>query len=123
MPSQTITLKNFAGTNVVYTLISYVGNTATYAKQGASLLDSSRLLLQLKENGATNRIVGKLSIPTVGVIPATGQSGVLWKEVGSLDLSSVLGASSDAAKDFAAQFASLAGSDAVKNLYTLGMQV
>lgn len=123
MPSPTITLKNFAGANVVYTLVSFVGNTATYAKQGTSLLDSSRLTLQIKENGSTNRIVGKLSIPTVGVVPATGQTGVLWKEVGSFDLSSVLGASNDAAKDFAAQFASFTGNDAVKNLYTLGMQV
>lgn len=120
MPA-TITLKNAANADVVYTFASRVGFVETYYKAGATLNDTARLVLNLKENAATNRVTAKLSIPTSGVIPSTGLTGVLWTEVGSIDLTAVRAASSAAALDFHAQFASLAGNAAVKLLYTTGV--
>lgn len=120
MPA-TITLKNAAAVDQIYTFASRVGNVETYYKSGATLNDMARLQLNLKENAATNRITAKLSIPTTGTIPSTGLAGVLWTEVGSIDLTAVRAATSAAASDFIAQFASLAGSNAVKLLYTTGV--
>lgn len=120
MPA-TITLKNAAAVDQIYTFASRSGNVETYYKAGATLNDMARLQLNLKENAATNRITAKLSIPTTGTIPSTGLAGVLWTEVGSIDLTAVRAATSAAAADFIAQFASLAGSDAVKLLYTTGV--
>lgn len=120
MPA-TITLKDAAGVDQIYTFASRSGNVETYYKAGATLNDMARLQLNLKENAATNRITAKLSIPTTGTIPSTGLAGVLWTEVGSIDLTAVRAAKSEAAADFIAQFASLAGSNAVKLLYTTGV--
>lgn len=120
MPA-TITLKNAAAVDQIYTFASRVGNVETYYKAGVTLNDMARLQLNLKENAATNRITAKLSIPTTGTIPSTGLAGVLWTEVGSIDLTAVRAATSAAAADFIAQFASLAGSNAVKLLYTTGV--
>lgn len=120
MPA-TITLKGAAGVDQIYTFASRSGNVETYYKAGATLNDMARLQLNLKENAATNRITAKLSIPTTGTIPSTGLAGVLWTEVGSIDLTAVRAAKSEAAADFIAQFASLAGSNAVKLLYTTGV--
>lgn len=120
MPA-TITLKNAAAVDQIYTFASRVGNVETYYKAGVTLNDMARLQLNLKENAATNRITAKLSIPTTGTIPSTGLAGVLWTEVGSIDLSAVRAATSAAAADFMAQFASLAGSNALKLLYTTGV--
>lgn len=117
----TITLKNAAAVDQIYTFASRSGNVETYYKSGATLNDMARLQLNLKENAATNRITAKLSIPTTGTIPSTGLAGVLWTEVGSIDLTAVRAATSAAAADFIAQFASLAGSNAVKLLYTTGV--
>lgn len=116
-----ITLKNAAGANVVYTESGHDKDTVTFLKAGASLLDSSKLALTLRRGGNTNRVVAKLSIPSVGVVPSTGVPGVKWTEVGSFDLSAVLAADTEAATDFMAQFASLAGSDVVKRMYTTGV--
>lgn len=116
-----ITLKDKDNADVVYTEISHVGNTRTYLHKGASLMDSAKLTLSVKENGKTNRIVGKLSVPTVGTNPSSATPSVLWTEIGSFDLASVLVASAAAAEDFIAQFGSLAGSDTVKSLYTNGV--
>lgn len=120
MPA-TITLKNAANVDQIYVFASRVGNVETYYKSGATINDMARLQLNLKENAATNRVTAKLSIPTTGIIPSTGLSGVLWTEVGSIDLSAVRAATSVAANDFIAQFASLAGHNAVKLLYTTGV--
>lgn len=120
MPAS-ITLKNSANADVIYVFASRVGSVETYYRAGATLNDTSRLTLNLKENAATNRVTAKLSIPTSGVIPSSGLAGVLWTEIGSLDLSAVRSASNAAALDFHAQFASLAGNAAVKLLYTTGV--
>lgn len=117
----TITLKTVGNVDVVYVLASQVGNTKTFISAGSSLLAQKRLVLQLKEGPKTNRVVGKLSIPTVGM-NADGIPVVSWTEVGSFDLGAVLAASSTAANDFMAQFVSLAGSDVVKTMYTTGVQ-
>lgn len=116
-----ITLKDKNNANVIYVEVSHVGNTRTYIHKGASLMDSAKLSLSVKENGKTNRIVGKLSVPTVGTNPSSAVPSVLWTEVGSFDLSSVLIASAPAAEDFIAQFSSLTGSETVKSLYTNGV--
>lgn len=116
-----ITLKDKDDADVVYVEVSHVGNTRTYIHKGASLMDSARLTLTVKENGKTNRIVGKLSVPTVGTNPSSVVPSVLWTEVGSFDLSSVLVADASAAEDFIAQFGSLASSETVKSLYTTGV--
>lgn len=117
----TITLKDKDDVDVVFTLGSRNGNQEVFYSAGSSLLDTKRLTLNLKENAATNRIIAKLSVPTVGTIPSTGIPGVLWTEIGSFDLSAVRSASNDAANNFVAMFASLAGCNYVKSLYTTGV--
>lgn len=118
----TITLKDRLSANVVYTLASRVGNTRTFVSSGTSLLGQRRLVLQLKENAQTNRVIAKLSIPTTGT-DAAGKPVVSWTEVGSFDLSAVLAASTTDAEDFLAQFASLVGHADVKAMYVTGVQV
>lgn len=122
MPSN-ITLKNRNNVDVVFVPRETSGNNLTYISAGASLLGRLKLDLALRENGNTNRIVGKLSIPTVGVNPQTGVAGVLWTEVGSCDLTAVKAASSDAADDFVAMWASLAASPALAALYKTGARL
>lgn len=119
--SATIILKDKDGADVVFTEVSHNGNTVVYVCAGDSLLAQQRLTLTVNAKGQTNRIIAKLFDPTVEVVPSTGVPGVLWTEVGSFDLTSVLAASSDAANNFIAKFASLAGSDRVKALYTTGV--
>lgn len=117
----TITLKDKDNADVVFTLGSRNGSIEQYYHNGSSLLDTARLTLNLKENAAVNRIIAKLSVPTVGTIPSTGVPGVLWTEIGSFDLGAVRAASNDAGLNFIAMFASLASSDKVKSLYTTGV--
>lgn len=116
-----ITLKDKDGVDVVFNEVSRNGNSRTYICPGSTLLDTKRIILNLNEKGATNRVTGKLSVPSVGVNPSTGVSGVLWTEVGSFDLSSVLAADSNAALNFIAMFSAFVASDTVKNLYTTGV--
>lgn len=116
----TITLKDSLDADVVFTENGRVGNSRLFVHAGASLLDTARITIGLVEKGATNRVIAKLSVPSVGIIPSTGVSGVLWTEVGSMDLSSVRAASSEAADNFIAMFASLAGAAIIESLYTTG---
>lgn len=117
-----ITLKDKALVNHVFVPRSAANNTVVYVAPGSTLLDAKKLELTLKDNGPTNRVIGKLSLPTVGVAPGTGVSGVQWTEVGSFDLSSVKVATSAAAEDFVAMFASLLASDAVKSMFVSGVR-
>jgi hypothetical protein len=121
MPLATIVLKNAANVDQTFSLAGVTANTVTYIKAGASLLETQRLEINLKNGKATNRVVGKLSVPSVGTNPSTGISGVQWTEVGSYDLTSVLAASATAAADFAALFGSLANHTATKTPYTTGV--
>lgn len=120
MPLATIVLKNAANVDQTYTLAGVSGNVATYYKAGSTLLAKSVLTLTLVNNKGTNRVIPKLSIPTVGTNPSTGLPSVQYTEIGSSDLTSVLAASAADALDFHAQFASLLGHAAVKTPYTTG---
>lgn len=117
-----IILKDSADANVTFVPRNTQGNQVLYVAAGTSLLDVKRLELTLKDNGPTNRVVGKLSIPTAGANPQTGLQGVQWTEIGSFDLSSVKVASTDAAEDFFALWASFAGHDAVKTMFVDGVR-
>jgi hypothetical protein len=121
MPLATIVLKNNANVDQTFTLSGVTGNSVSYIMAGSSLLATRKLDIVIKRGKATNRIVGKLSVPSVGVNPSTGISGVQWTEVGSFDLSSVLSADSAAALDFAAMFGSLANHAATKTPYATGV--
>lgn len=116
----TITLKNKANADVVFTEYAHQGNEILLRSPGTSLLDTKQLSIVLRPNGATNRVMAKLSVPTVGVIPTSGVQSILWTEVGSFDLSSVKAATTEAADDFIAMFGSLANSNTVKRLYSHG---
>lgn len=116
----TIVLKDRNDADVTFTEARHDGNSIEFISRGSNLQDTKRLVLTLRPNGATNRVLGKLSIPTVGTIPATGMAGVLFTEVGSFDLSSVKVASQEAADDFIAMFGSLASSGTVESLFTHG---
>lgn len=116
-----IVLKNKDNADVTYTLVDRRANTAIYMAGGESLLSRSRLTLSLNERSQTNRVIGRLEIPTVldaapGIVP-----GIAYKEIGSFDLSSVLAASSDDALNFIAQFKSLVATDVVKTMYADGI--
>ena len=117
-----IILKNKANVDVVFVPRNTAGNVVTYVAPGATLLGAMRLDLNLKEGGLTNRVVGKLSVPTVGVNPTTGVNGVQWTEVGSFDLSSVKSATTVAAEDFFAMWKSLAGHAAVEAMFRDGVR-
>jgi hypothetical protein len=118
----TITLKDAAAADVVFTLQSVQGRVHHFVHAGESLLDSERLHLSIVDQGKVARIKGALFIPTVGTNPSTGLPSVLWQEAGSFDLTSVKAASSVSAEDFVARFASLASSEYVASMYTTGVQ-
>lgn len=120
MPASTITLKNKAGSNVVFGLRSITGDKASYVSAGTSLADVKRLDLSIKEHSATFRVIGKLSVPTAVKCDGTCQD-VGWTEVGSFDLSSVKAASTEAAEDFLAMFSSFVESPEVAAAYTTGV--
>lgn len=122
MPSN-IVLKNAAAANVTFAHRNTAGGTNVFVSAGTNLLDSKKLELTLKEGGQTNRVVGKLSVPSTGINPETGLVSVQWTEVGSFDLSSVKVASTLAQDDFLAMFASLADHAAVKSLFKTGASI
>lgn len=113
-------LKNAANVDVTYVETQRSGTQRVFVHAGDSLLEQSKVTLSIVSKDKTNRVLGKLSIPTVEIIPSTGIPGVVWTEVGSIDLSSVLAASTASANDFMAQFASLVASDVVKQMYVSG---
>lgn len=114
-----IILKDAANADVVYVESRRYGNSVDFIHMGANLLERSRIVLTLNENGKTNRVLGKLSIPTVQD-DSNGVPTVVYTEVGSFDLSSVLVADAAVAEDFMAQFGSLIANQAVKLMYTTG---
>lgn len=117
-----IVIKNKALVDVTFSPRSNAANNVTYVASGVSLLDSKRIDLALKDNGPTNRVIGKLTIPTVGANPSTGVNGVLWTEIGSIDLTAVKGATTVAAEDFHALFVNFVASDAVKQMFLAGVR-
>lgn len=117
-----LVLKDKLNADVTYTLADRRQNSAVFVHKGSSLLEKSRVTLQLIERAKTNRVVGKLEIPTV--LESTDPSvvdSVAYTEIGSFDLSSVLAANAVDAEDFMAQFASLVSGAAVKAMYTDGI--
>lgn len=120
MPSNTITLKDKAGANVVFALRSITGDKASYVSAGSSMLENRRLDLQVKENKDTVRVVGKLSVPTVD---AAGEccTPTQFTEVGSFDLSSVKSADTASQENFLALFSSFVGGVEVAAAYTTGV--
>lgn len=117
----TITLKDSADANVVYILRNRSGNSATFAGPNDTLLGTPKLVLSLDERPNTNRIVGKLSIPTVADATSEFRTAeIIYTEVGSFDLSAVKAASATDAAEFYAQFKSLIASDAVREMFLSG---
>lgn len=117
-----IVLKDKNDANVTYVLQSIQGRVHHFVSAGDNQLDAKRLHLQIVDQGRVARIKGALFIPTVGTNPSTGLPAVSYQEAGSFDLTSVKVASSTDAEDFMAQFASLASSEYVANMYTSGVQ-
>lgn len=116
-----ITLKDAANADVVYTARQLSGNVAKFTAPSGSLMGKPALELQLNEKANTNRIVGKLSIPTVMDCPDQCKvPTVSYTEVGSFDLAAVKFASAVDAENFYAQFKSLVASDAVRNMFLFG---
>lgn len=116
-----ITLLNADATSVVYAARQISGNAARFTGPSVSLLGKPSIDLQLNEKANTNRVVGKLSIPTVkdaadpAKVPFVG-----YTEVGSFDLAAVKFASATDAENFYAQFVSLVQSEAVRNMFLSG---
>lgn len=119
MPN-TITLKDKAGANVVYTLRQQMADRSIYIATGASISENRRLELQVKDNGKTVRVIGKLSVPTKGSC-TSGCSTDAFTEVGSFDLSSVKVADELSMDNFLAQFSSFIASPAVSDAYKTGV--
>lgn len=116
-----ITLKNRENADVIYTKRAQMGATSEFTSAGATLLSTSKLHLTINEKANVNRIVGKLSIPTVQDCPDQCKvPSVAYTETGSFDLSSVKFANVQQAEDFYAQFKSLVSSDAVRNMFLSG---
>lgn len=117
-----LTLKNNANGDVVFTLKNRNGNTAVFTNAGTTgLLGRATLSLQLVERANTNRVIGKLSVPTVvDDVAASAVPVVAYTEVGSFDLSAVLAATAADALDFTAMFKSLVSNQAVIDMYLSG---
>ena len=117
-----ITLKNAANADVVYNLARKAGNTAYFVSAGASLLEKSRLTLQIVEKTDTNRVVGKLSVPSILECPDQCVTPkVAYTEIGSFDLTAVLASKPADLENFFAQFKSLISSAAVRAMYEDGI--
>lgn len=115
-----ITLKDRNAVDKVFTKVAQTGNTVEFTCAGTNLQNSMSLALTLKKNSKTNRIVGRLTVPTTHVPSATGLEEVAYTEVGSFDLSAVRFASAAAAEDFVALFSSLLASASVESMYLSG---
>lgn len=117
-----IVLKNHNNVDVTYTLRDRRSGTAIFMAPGDTLAGRSRLTLSIVERDNTNRVVGKLEIPTILECPDTCQPAKLaYTEVGSFDLSAVKFASAEDAENFIAQFQSLIATAAVASMYTDGI--
>lgn len=120
MPTPVIVLRDKAGADVEYAHQSTSNGVMTYVHMGDSLMDTSIITLSIRRGVATNRCIGKLSIPHVVVNPDTLVPSIMLTEVGSFDLSSVKAAPAGVAEDFHAQFSSLSSSAVVKSMYVSG---
>lgn len=117
-----IVLKDHNNANVTYTLRDRRSGTAIFMAPGSTLAGRSRLTLSIVERDKTNRVVGKLEIPSILECPDSCQPAtVAYTEIGSFDLSAVKFASADDAADFIAQFQSLVSTAAVASMYTDGI--
>lgn len=113
-----ITLKDRVNADVVFQEASHDGNVIVLVSAGTSLLDRKQITLQLKTQGqATNRIIAKLSIPTVSTDPSTGLPAVAYTEVGSMDLTAVKAASANDAENLVKLFSGLASSNTIAQMY------
>lgn len=117
-----LTLKNNANEDVVFTIKNRNGNTAVFTNAGtAGLLGRATISLQLVERANTNRVIGKLSVPTVvDDVASSAVPVVAYTEVGSFDLSAVLAATAEDALDFTAMFKSLVSNQAIIDMYLSG---
>lgn len=118
---QTITLKNAANVNVVYTKQGVSNGVHTYVAVGANQLDQGVLTLSIVRRGNTNAVVGRLLIPHVVTDPVTSMPKVALTETGSVDLRSVKAAPVAVSENFAAQFGSLINNETVQNAYVTGI--
>lgn len=119
MPTNTITLKDKDNNNVVFNLRSITGDRASYVSAQGSIAENMRLDLQVKEHRDTVRVIGKLSVPTVGQVD--GSTTVLFTEVGSFDLSSVKKADLASQENFLALMSSFTAGTEVAAAYTTGV--
>lgn len=116
-----ITLKNRANEDVVFTLKNRSGNTAVFAAPGTTLMGRATLSLQLVERQNTNRVIAKLSVPSVLECPDQCKvPEVAYTEVGSFDLSAVHAATQEDAQDFIAMFKSLVSNTSIADMYLSG---
>lgn len=120
MTAQNITLKNAADTDVVFHLRSIVADKAIYVAVGATIAENRRLEIQVKENGKTVRVVGKLSVPSASNCDG-GCSTEAFTEIGSFDLSSVKVAPTTAQDEFLALFGSFIANQVVSDAYKTGV--
>lgn len=117
-----ITLKDAANVDVIYNLARKAGNTAYFVNKGTSLLGARRLTLQLVEKADTNRVVGKLSVPSILECPDQCVTPkVAYIEIGSFDLTAVLASKPADLENFFAQFKSLTSSATVQAMYEDGI--
>lgn len=115
-----ITIKDKANADKVFTKVSQSGDRADFSCAGSNLQDSMSLALTLKSNGKTNRVIGKLTVPTTHTSPSTGLVEIAYTEVGSFDLTAVRFASTDAAENFYALLSSLIANAGIKDMYLTG---
>lgn len=121
MPKTTIVLKDEAAADVTFTLVDDNGSLRKYVSPiGETLLGGAEIQLRLSRKPNVNRIMAKLSLPTV-CTDDCGKSTVSFTEVGSIDLSSVLQAPEATRLRFAALFGSLAASNEVAEMFTDGV--
>lgn len=116
----TITLKNKANADVVFTFQKSEGGVAYFVSAGANLLDTKVLSLGLKNGSKTNRITGKLSLPAVAT-DAAGLPFVAYTQVSSFDFSAVRIAPGTALDDMTSMTGSLCSNANVAAMVKTGI--
>lgn len=110
-----LVLKDALSADISFTPIARMPDGIMYERKGATLLGRSRVSLTLTENGKTNRIRGKLTVPVVADCSTTcGEVPVVqYTEVASFDFSIYRAGQETGRSDIAALTASLLSSPEV----------
>lgn len=120
--TKVIVLKDASNADITFNLVSGENpSQIVYENPVGPILGRKRIVFSMKQNSNVNRVKARIAIPSTSVDPVTGKSTVVWTNVASLDVSSVLFAPVDAATNLMALFGSLSKHASVLAMVTDGV--